>query len=139
MKSSLADIKSKIVIKRGILMKFRKKKSEKITIIKKVNKNGKVVNMWDVINENFANINLTCKILKKSIQNLSKNTNLVNENLKSQAIISKRIIEDSVANIKKTMNNLKIAKINNTSLLRTIHVVNDNSKKIPSFPLKLPN
>lgn len=51
----------------------------------------------------------------------------------------KRIIDDTVANLKETKYNLKTAKINNSSLKRTIHVVNDNSKKIPGFSLKLPN
>ena len=114
-------------------MKFRIKKSEKKIVIKKVNKNGKHVNVWDVINENFANINSTCKILEKSIRNLSTNTDLMNEKLKSQAITSKRIIDDTVANLKETKSNLKIAKINNISLKR------DNSTKIPGLPLELPN
>jgi hypothetical protein len=139
MESSLADVKSKIVIKRVICLKFRKKKSEKKIIIKKVNKNGKIVNVWDVIKENFANINLTCKNLKKSKQNISMNTNMITENLKSQAITRKRIIDDTVANLKETKNNLKIAKINKTSLKRTKHEVNDKSKKIPGFPHELPN
>jgi nicotinamide mononucleotide adenylyltransferase len=120
-------------------MKFRKLKSKKKIIIKKVNKNGNVVNIWDVINENFANINLTCKNLKKSKQNLSMDTNMITKNLKSQAITRKRIIDDTVANLKETKNNLKIAKINKTSLKRTKHEVNDKSKKIPGFPHELPN
>ena len=120
-------------------MKFRKKKSEKKIIIKIFKKNGKVVNIWDAINENFAKINLICKNLKKSKQNLSMNTNMITENLKSQAINRRRIIDDTFANLKETRNNLKIAKINNISLKRTIHVVNDNSKKIPGFPLELPD
>ncbi len=120
-------------------MKFRKKKSEKKMLIKRVNKNGKVVNIWDVINENFTNINLTCKNLKKLKQNLSMNTNMIIENLKLQAITRKRIIDDAVANLKETNNKLKIDKSNDTSLKRTINVINDNSKKIPGFPLELPN
>ncbi len=64
---------------------------------------------------------------------------MITENLKSYAITRKRIIDDTVANLKETKYNLKTAKINNSSLKRTIHVVNDNSKKIPGFSLKLPN
>ncbi len=120
-------------------MKFRKNKFEKKEVIEEVNKNVQKVNAWDVIKENLANINLTCEYIKKSLQNFSTNTNLMNENLKSQAITSKRLIDDTVANLKETKNNLKIAKINNTSLKRTLHVVDDNSKKIPGLPLELPN
>ncbi|KKL10835.1 hypothetical protein LCGC14_2551850 [marine sediment metagenome] len=120
-------------------MKFRKNMSEKKAISKMVNKSEKAVNVWDVINENFTNISLTCKTLERSIQKLSANTNLMKENLKSQAITSKRIINDTAAKLRETKNNIKKAKINTTSLKRTISVVSDNSKKVPVFPLELPN
>ena len=113
-------------------MKFRKSKSEKNII-------SKGVNIWDVLNENFANISLTCKTLEKSIQKLSANTNLMNENLKSQAITSKRIINHTVAKLRESKNNIRKANIITTSLKRTLHVVSDNSKKVPVFPLELPN
>ncbi len=117
-------------------MKFRKNKFEKKEVIEEVNKNVKIVNAWDVIKENFANINVTCENLKKSIQNLSTNTNLMNENLKSQTITSMRIIDDTADNLRETKNNLKIA---NASLKRTVYLENDASKKIPGLPLELPN
>ena len=117
-------------------MKFRKKQSERKVITKEDNRIEKRVNVWDVIKENFANINVTCENLKKSIQNLSTNTNLMNENLKSQAITSKRIIDDTADNLRETKNNLKIA---NASLKRTVYLENDASKKIPGLPLELPN
>ncbi|KKL55960.1 hypothetical protein LCGC14_2250180 [marine sediment metagenome] len=120
-------------------MKFRKNKSEKNIISKGVNKSEEAVNAWDVINENFTNISLACKTLEKSIQNLSANTNLMKENLKSQANTSKRIINDTVAKLRETKNNTKKAKITTTSLKRTIYVVSDNSKKAPGFPLELLN
>ncbi|KKN15804.1 hypothetical protein LCGC14_0982260 [marine sediment metagenome] len=113
-------------------MKFRKNKSEKNII-------SKGVNIWDVINENFANISLTCKTLEKSIQKLSTNTNLMNENLKSQAITSKRIINHTVAKLRETKNNIRKANIINTSLKRSLHAVSNNLKKVPVFPLELPN
>jgi len=114
-------------------MKFRKNKFEKKEINQEVNNKGKKINIWDLINENFAKIKSTCKILEKSIQNISTNTNLIDENLKSQAITSKRLIDDTVANLRGTKNNLKTAKINNTSLKR------DNSQKIPGLPIEFPN
>ncbi len=117
-------------------MKFRKKQSERKVITKEDNRIEKIVNVWDVIKENFANINVTCENLKKSIQNLSTNTNLMNENLKSQTITSMRIIDDTADNLRETKNNLKIA---NASLKRTVYLENDASKKIPGLPLELPN
>jgi len=122
-------------------MKFRKNKFEKKEVFEESNKNVKVVNGWDVIKENFANINLTCEYIRKSLQNISTNTNLMNENLKSQALTSKRIIDDTIDNLRETKNNLKIAKIKNTSLKRTAHIVNGASKKFQALdlPLELPN
>ena len=122
-------------------MKFRKNKFENKEIIEEVNKNVKFVNAWDVIKENFANINLTCEYIKKSLQNFSTNTNLINENLKSQANTSKKIIDNTVDNLRETKNNLQIAKIKNTSLKRTAHLENGASKKIQDLglPLELPN
>ena len=120
-------------------MKFRKKQSEKKDKLKKVNANEKVVNVWDVINENFTNINVTCENLEKSLQTLSTNTNLMNEKLKSQATTSKKIIDDTVDNLRETKNNLKKVKNNNTTNKRNVHLVKDTSKKIPSLPFELPN
>ncbi len=122
-------------------MKFRKKQSEKKDKLKNFNANEKAVNVWDVINENFTNINVKCENLKKSLQNLSTNTNLMNEKLKSQATTSKKIIDNTVDNLRETKNNLQIAKIKNTSLKRTAHLVNGASKKTQDLglPLELPN
>lgn len=110
-------------------MKSRKKKSENKVKINNVNKNGKKVNIWDGIKENFATINSTSKILKKSLQNLSMNTNLINEKLKSHAITSKRLINHTVAKLNRAKNDLRIAKINNASLKRITHADIDNSRK----------
>lgn len=120
-------------------MKFKKNKSEKKVTSNVVNKSEEAVKLWDVINEKFGNINSTCKTLEKSIQNLSANSNLMKKWLKAQTITSKRIINDTVAKLNITKNHLRMAKLNTASLKRTRHVVNDNSKKIPGFPLELPN
>jgi len=120
-------------------MKFKKNKSEKKVTSNVVNKSEEAVNAWNVINEKFRNINATCKTLEKSIQSLSVNSNLMKKWLKSQKIISKRLFNDTDAKLNITKNHLRMAKINNASLKRTLHSDNDNSKKIPGFPLELPN
>ena len=75
----------------------------------------------------------------KFYENVDEFYNLINVNLKSQAIASQRIIDETVDNLKETISNLKIANINRKSVRRILHITNGNSKKIPGLPLELPN
>jgi len=112
-------------------MIYRKKKVKKPEEIKSN------VNAWELIKGNLSIINNTCDFIKKSLNNLTADTNMVKERYKSQTAKENEMINNISANLKSTASNLKKVRIISDSIKSELGL--ENTIFLPGLPVKLPN